>query len=111
MKARTCPNCGYKYSFGLHLRKHFFTNVFSDWECKNCGTNLIVDAKRRILLLIIGIVPVAALPILADFFMGYYLGNQLSWIISLVLVIIWATFIFSLDHFCLAEENVQDAGS
>ncbi len=110
MKARTCPNCGYKYSFGLHLRKHFFINVFSAWECKNCGASLKVDAKRRILLLIIGIVPVAALPILADFFMGYYLGQSISWTVSILLVIIWATFIFSLDHFYLAEgEEVKDA--
>ena len=105
MKARTCPNCGYKYSFGLHLRKHFFQNVFSAWECKNCGTSLTVDAKRRILLLVIGVLPIAALPILADFLMGYYLGRPISWTISVVLVIIWATFIFSLDHFCLTNEK------
>lgn len=105
MKVRTCPNCGYKYSFWLHLRKHFFTNVFSSWNCINCDANLIVDAKRRILLLVIGIVPVAALPILADFFMGYYLGRPVSWALSVVLVIIWATYIFSLDHFRLAEEK------
>jgi hypothetical protein len=105
MKARTCPHCGYKYSFGLHLRKHFFTNVFSSWNCINCDANLIVDAKRRILLLIIGIIPVAALPILADFFMGYYLGGTISWTVSVILVIIWAVYIFSLDHFCLAEEK------
>ena len=103
MKARTCPNCGYKYSYWLHLRKHFFQNVFSAWECKNCGAELTVDARRRILLAVIGILPIAALPILFDFFMGYYLGKPASWIISIVLVIIWCSYIFSLDHFYLAE--------
>ena len=103
MKPRTCPNCGYKYSFWLHLRKHFFTNVFSPWECRNCGAKLKVDARRRILLAVVGIIPFAALPILVDFFMGYYLGRPISWTISVVLVIIWATYIFSLDHFYLAE--------
>ncbi|MCC8360331.1 hypothetical protein [Salinimicrobium sediminilitoris] len=109
MKVRTCPNCGYKYSFWLHLRKHFFQNVFSAWDCKNCGAKLTVDAKRRILLLVIGVLPVAALPILADFFMGYYLGSPTSWTVAIVLVIIWGTFIFSLDHFYLAEgKKVKD---
>ncbi|MCX2837377.1 hypothetical protein OQ279_04370 [Salinimicrobium sp. MT39] len=103
MKARTCPNCGYKYSFWLHLKKHFFQNVFSPWECRNCGAELIVDARRRILLAVVGILPAAALPILTDFFMGYYLGRTVSITVSVVLVIIWATFIFSLDHFYLAE--------
>ncbi len=109
MKSRTCPNCGYKYSLSLHLKKHFLQNVYSTWECENCGTKLTVDAKRRILLLVIGIIPIAALPILADFFMGYYLGRPFSWTFSVVLVIIWATFIFTLDHFCLAEgEEIKD---
>lgn len=103
MKARTCPKCGYIYSFSLHLKKHFLQNVYSTWECDNCGTKLTVDAKRRILLLVIGTIPIAALPILADFFMGYYLGGTFSWTFSVVLVLIWATFIFTLDHFCLAE--------
>jgi CXXC-20-CXXC protein len=103
MKARTCPNCGYKYSFWLHLRKHFFQNVFSAWECRNCGAKLVVDARRRILLAVVGILPAAALPILTDFFMGYYLGRPVSLSVSVVLVTIWATFIFSLDHFYLAE--------
>lgn len=105
MKARTCPNCGYKYSYWLHLRKHFFHNVFSSWKCKNCGAKLTIDARRRILLAVIGILPVAALPILADFLMGYYLGRPASWTISIVLVIIWCTFIFSLDYFYLAEAH------
>ena len=110
MKSRTCPNCGYKYSLGLHLKKHFLQNVYSTWECENCGTSLTVDAKRRILLLVIGVIPIAALPILADFFMGYYLGRPFSWIFSVVLVLIWATFIFTLDHFCLAEgEDVNES--
>lgn len=103
MKVRTCPNCGYKYSFWLHLRKHFFYNVFSAWECRNCGVKLTVDARRRILLAVIGVIPFAALPILVDFLMGYYLGRPISWTISLVLMVTWATFIFSLDHFYLAE--------
>lgn len=105
MKSRTCPKCGFKYSFSLHLKKHFLQNVYSTWECQNCGTRLTIDAKRRILLLVIGIVPVAALPILADFFMGYYLGGPVSWTVSVILVIAWAIFIFSLDHFCFAEEK------
>lgn len=105
MKVRTCPNCGYKYSFGLHLRKHFFQNVFSNWKCKNCGTTLTIDAKRRILLALIGIVPVGLLPILTDFLMGYYLGSQISWTLSITLVVIWAVFIFSLDHFYIAERS------
>ena len=103
MKVRTCPNCGYKYSFWLHLRKHFFQNVYSPWECRNCGAKLKVDANRRILLLVVGVVPIGALPIMADFLMGYYLGRPVSWTVAVILVIIWATFIFSLDHFHLAE--------
>ncbi|NJW53222.1 hypothetical protein [Salinimicrobium oceani] len=110
MKVRTCPNCGYKYSFGYHLKKHFFQNVFSSWECASCGIKLTVDAKRRILLAVVGILPVGALPILADFFMGYYLGRPVSWTLSVLLVVIWCIYIFSLDHFCLAEgEEVKDA--
>ena len=103
MKVRTCPNCGYTYSFWMHLRKHFFQNVFSAWKCKKCGTKLIVDAQRRILLAVVGIFPVGALPIMTDFLMGYYLGRPVSYTISLILVFIWATFIFSLDHFHRAD--------
>lgn len=105
MKVRTCPNCGYKYTFWLHLRKHFFQNVFSAWECRNCGVKLTVDARRRILLAVVGIFPIGALPIMTDFLMGYYLGRPVSYTISLILVLIWATFIFSLDHFYLAENQ------
>lgn len=103
MKVRTCPNCGYKYSFWLHLRKHFFQNVFSAWECRNCGVKLTVDAQRRILLAVVGIFPIGAVPIMTDFLMGYYLGRPLSYTVAVILAFIWATFIFSLDHFHLAE--------
>lgn len=103
MKPRTCPNCGYKYSFGLHLRKHFFQNVFSGWNCKNCGATLRVDAKRRIILALLGIGPSAVIPWLASYFRGYYLAIEYSWILSILLVTTWAVFVFSFDRFCLVH--------
>lgn len=60
MKARNCPNCGYKYFFAAPAQAFI---------------------SERLLVL----------------------GQQGSWTIAVVLVIIWATFIFSLDHFYLAE--------
>jgi uncharacterized membrane protein len=43
--------------------------------------------------------------------MGYYLGRPVSWTVSVILVIIWATFIFSLDHFHLADgQAVKENG-
>ncbi|MFD2518749.1 hypothetical protein [Salinimicrobium flavum] len=103
MKSRTCPNCGYKYSFGLHLRKHFFQNVFSNWNCKNCGALLTVDAKRRIILAIVGIAPAALIPYLASYFRGYYLAIEHAWMLAIFLVLTWAVFVFSFDRFKLVE--------
>ncbi len=53
MKARTCPNCGYKYTLNDH-RKEFFKLGEQTFVCKNCDTPLSYNKKRMIF---IGIVP------------------------------------------------------
>ncbi len=105
MKKRTCPNCGYQYSFTEYLKKNFLIK-FTDtsWHCSDCGSELTFNPNRRFILTLIGV----ALPIVLNSFIREWLQSVgLSYMISLLLFIvasfIWFVMIFSHDKFILVK--------
>jgi CXXC-20-CXXC protein len=106
MKYRTCPNCGYKYSFLEYYRKFIFKFIDSKWECASCGSSLTFSVGRRTLLAIISMVPLA----FSHLFFSYFLNNQelskgISFFLVALVFILWVLIIYSFDSFELIKKK------
>ncbi len=99
MKARTCPNCKYRYSMAEYL-KVLLKLQDSLFYCKNCGTALAFGFGRRIVLALIAMLPLALSEEFASFF-----NNQLGlpiWAgygLFVLIFLAWAMLVFGLDTF------------
>ena len=99
MKARTCPNCKYRYSIAEYLKilLKFQDSLF---YCKNCGTALTFGFGRRIVVALIAMLPIALSSVMTSF-----LNSQLGlpiWAgygLFVPIFLLWAMFVFSLDSF------------
>lgn len=99
MKARTCPNCKYRYSI-TEYQKVLLKLQDSLFYCKNCGTALTFGFGRRIVGALVAMMPIALGHEMASF-----LNNQLSlpiWAgygLFVLVFLLWAMLVFSLDSF------------
>lgn len=111
MKNRTCPNCDYRYSLKEYLKKPFWKGALSHWKCVNCGRRLTTSTSRRMLLAIVGIAPSVMVPYLAEFLISAEFSPLVSWISAVIVFLVWAVAIFSLEIFVLSEGKQEEAGS
>ena len=105
MKIRTCPNCGYKYSFSEYLKKFLFKLIDSSWTCANCGSELSFSIGRRTLVAIVGMLPIGFSLFIRDIFQNIGLSKGLSWIVFILIFAIWTILIYSLDTFTLIKKR------
>ncbi len=99
MKARTCPNCKYRYSIAEYL-KVFLKLQDSLFYCKNCGTALTFGFGRRIVVALIAMLPIA----LGEEFASYNnsqfgLPIWAGYGLFVPVFLLWAMLMFSLDSF------------
>ena len=104
MKTRTCPNCGYRYTWKEHLKITSFKNR---WKCKNCGAKLTYNMNRRVNLSLIASFSMV--------FFAYFLTSTISehlhisfWIaipISLVILMGWWGYIFSYEKYEISKRQ------
>lgn len=107
MKVRTCPNCGYKYSFSQYLKNFLFKLVDSSWTCANCGSELSYSIGRRTLVAIVGMLPIGFSSFIRDIFQNIGLSKGLSWIVYILIFAIWTILIYSLDTFTLIKKEIK----
>lgn len=105
MEARTCPNCGYKYSVAEYLKKPFLKGIYSQWHCTSCRTNLTSVEKRRWYLSFIGVFPVVLTPYIAEWLLSAGFSTAISWTSAIFILAFWTFFIFSFEKFELAQSN------
>ena len=105
MKIRTCPNCGYKYSFSDYLKKMLFKVIDSSWPCANCGSELSFNIKRRTLVAIVSMIPIGFGSFIINIFQNIGLSKGLSWIVFILIFAIWVILIYSLDTFTLIKKK------
>ena len=43
---RTCPDCGYRFPFGVFVRRYGAAFGFSKWDCPRCGERLTYDFSK-----------------------------------------------------------------
>ncbi len=99
MKIRTCPNCGYKYSFLQYLKNFLFKFIDSNLTCANCGSTMSFSMGRRIFVAIVAMLPFGFSTFIADIFQNMGLSKSLSWVVFFLILTIWTIMIYSLDTF------------
>lgn len=111
MKTRTCPNCGYRYSYKQYLKEIYFFSAWNTWSCKNCGSILTFNLGKRIIITIIAMLPVLLFAsITPDSWDHLIFPPGLSFVIYLIFYIAWYFFIFSFDTFKLVNnKNIEEA--
>lgn len=105
MKIRTCPNCGYKYSFVDYLKKMTLKLVNSSWNCPDCDSKLSFNIGRRTLVAIIGMLPIGFVSLIIDAIQNIGVSKGLSWIISFLIFLIWIIWIYSFDTFTVINKS------
>ncbi len=111
MTKRSCPNCGYKYSFIEYFKKNFLIK-FTDtiWLCNDCGSELSFNPNRRIVLIIIGIaLPIGINSIIREWLQSIGLSNNLSFLVYAIIAFIWFVIVFSHDKFILVKDSRKQA--
>jgi len=100
MKSRTCPDCGYKYSFKEYYQKIIFKSIDSKWNCTKCGVQLTFRVGRRTIVAIIAMLPLLFNHLIISF-LNFNLGitKWISWLIFAILFILWLSIIYSFDSF------------
>ena len=105
MKIRTCPNCGNKYSFLSYVKKSMFKLIDSKWDCVNCGAELSFNIGRRTLLTMIAMFPIMVHSFITDLFQDLGLSSGVSWILLLMIFLVWVIWIYSYDTFTLLKKK------
>lgn len=105
MKIRTCPNCNYQYSFIEYLRKFPFRFIDFKWNCHNCHSELSFNIGRRVILIIIAILPFGIFPFIIRFLNNNGISKGLSWICFIVFMILWSILTYSFDTFSMAKSQ------
>lgn len=101
MKNRTCPNCNYKYSKKLYLKKLYFKFIWQSWRCEECGMLLKFDLKSRIIHALIITITLFGIFQMKDFFETKWVYCVLS-IITLLFVTVLVSFF---EQFRLVNAN------
>jgi CXXC-20-CXXC protein len=106
MKPRTCPNCGYKYSFLEYYQDFLLKFIGSKWNCKKCGSLLTFSVGRRTLVAIIAMIPIGFNSTLISFFRtSLNLPNGISILLFSIIFIFWAFLIYGFDSFDLIKKK------
>jgi len=106
MKTRTCPNCGYKYPLRIYYTKFIFRFVDSRWDCVKCNSLLTFNFGRRLLVILIAMLPVIAWSLFSpDWNLHLYIPGWLSYILLGVVTLSWAMFVSGFDTFSLVEKG------
>ncbi len=89
-KLHHCPNCNHKYSYWQKLKKIYFRLLWKSWKCENCGANLKIEPKRRVVNAIIFTLAVFALFLINDTItnklLSIFIATSVIIILSLILV-------------------------
>src|SRR5690554_3451101 len=104
MKSRTCPNCGYRYSFLEYFKSVAFKSTYSVWNCKNCNSRLTVDSGRRMTGVILTVLPATFGPVISKGLQQMDFSSLVSWILILFVLIIWILWISAFDLFKLPKK-------
>lgn len=107
MKIRTCPNCGYKYSFAEYIRKFLFKLVDSSWIRAKCGSELSFSIGRRTLLAVVGLLPIGFNSTIREMFQNLGLSKGFSWIVFILIFTVWTILIYSFDAFTLVRKGIK----
>ena len=105
MEIRTCPNCGYKHSFKVYLKKMFFKFIDSKWSCINCQSVLSFNFKRRILLAAIALIPFGFTPIILEILNNLNIRTGFSWIIIFFIFTIWSILVYIFDTYSIIKDK------
>ena len=99
MQPRTCPNCEYTYPVGTYLKKAASADLWTEWTCPNCGTQLRVDKSWRRKMTI-----ASAFLVLILMGIRFYIRPPIEVYIGLLLLLIGGTvLLFTQDRFVRAE--------
>jgi CXXC-20-CXXC protein len=106
MKIRTCPSCGYKYPLKVYYRKLIFKFIDSKWYCENCNSVLTFNFGRRILVILIAMLPVLIYNLIRTAWSEHlYMPKWLSYIILGMVTFIWVLIIAGFDTFSEVDKK------
>ncbi|MPQ48405.1 hypothetical protein GCQ56_15480 [Marinifilum sp. N1E240] len=105
MKIRTCPNCGHKYSFFHHVLKVVLKLSDSKWICENCKSELSFSISRRFVVSLIAFFPMVFSAIGANFIKDFGLSNATSWLLVILILLMWTIGVFSFETYTLIKKK------
>ena len=106
MKIRTCPNCGYRYPLKVYYRKFIFKFVDSRWNCEKCNSVLTFSFGRRMLVILIALLPILLYTVLNPDRGEYlHLPAWLKYTLFIVVTLIWAFIISGFDTFSVVKKK------
>lgn len=106
MKARTCPNCGYQYTYTAYYTKLLFKKTNARWKCQSCNSILGFNTSKRLITSTITFL-LAVLIILFSTRLSELFKAQkdITLLITLGAFTIWALLIYSFDRFVLIKKS------
>ncbi len=104
MKNRTCPNCGYQYSFFNYCGKSLFRTSDSTWHCPNCKKVLSFTKKSRFITILGSMLPVLFNSLIFDLLKDVGLNIFLSWTAFILFSVIWIFVLCGFEKLSVDKE-------
>jgi len=82
-----------------------FKLMDSKWICENCKSELSFDIRRRSFVIIIAFFPMMFSAIMANYIMDFGLSNGTSWLLVILILLLWTIWIYSFDTYTLIKKK------
>ena len=82
-----------------------FNLIDSKWLCKNCKSELSFSIARRFVVSVIAFVPMVFSVSIANFMMDFGLSNSMSWVLVILILLIWIIGFFSFETYTLIKKK------
>ncbi len=107
LKYRTCPACGYQYPFYKYSLKSMFRMADANWHCPNCNAVLTFRRNNRFVTIFTSVLPIVFLTTGKNFLMELGLSSIISWMILIVLCLIWVFIMCGFEKLAWINKSKQ----